>query len=190
MTTSLSLSIICDHIVITLIEICFIIYISLPGHLGELVKWSEQITSLAHMRHGGLCVLTLTVRTQVRKTWWNTFYIRGDITLKCTAESNEIFSVPKAWLTEWHQWGIVSHWRDLLIDMSQKRDLLSDIRGIVSQKRDLLSDISGIVSQKRDLLSDMSQKRDLLSDCQWGGHTDIRTYRVTMRCKGLSCLCN
>ena len=102
------LSIICAHIVITLIEIC-IIYISLPGHLGELVKWSEQITSLAHMRHGGLCVLTLTVRTQVRKTWWNTFYIRGDITLKCTAESNEIFSVPKAWLCEWHQWGIVSH---------------------------------------------------------------------------------
>ena len=34
----------------------------------------------------------------------------------------------------------------------------------VPYKRDLLSDISGIVSQKRDLLSDMSQKRDLLSD--------------------------
>ena len=66
--------------------------------------------------------------------------------------------------------GIVSHWRDLLSDMSQKRDLLSDM----SQKRDLLSDI-------------VSQKRDLLSDCQ---KCDGRTYRVTMSCKGLSCLCN
>ena len=54
--------------------------------------------------------------------------------------------------------GIVSHWRDLLSDMSQKRDLLSDM----SQKHDLLSDI-------------VSQKRDLLSDCQWGGHTYIHT---------------
>ena len=44
--------------------------------------------------------------------------------------------------------------------LSQKRDLLSDISGIVSHKRDLLSDMS----HKRDLLSDMSQKRDLLSD--------------------------
>ena len=44
--------------------------------------------------------------------------------------------------------------------LSQKRDLLSDISGIVSHWRDLLSDMS----QKRDLLSDMSQKRDLLSD--------------------------
>ena len=34
----------------------------------------------------------------------------------------------------------------------------------LSHKRDLLSDISGIVSHWRDLLSDMSQKRDLLSD--------------------------
>ena len=48
--------------------------------------------------------------------------------------------------------------------LSHKRDLLSDISGIVSHKRDLLSDISGIVSHWRDLLSDMSQKRDLLSD--------------------------
>ena len=56
--------------------------------------------------------------------------------------------------------------------LSQKRDLLSDISGIVSHWRDLLSDMS----QKRDLLSDIvSQKRDLLSDCQWGGHTDGRT---------------
>ena len=47
--------------------------------------------------------------------------------------------------------------------LSQKRDLLSDISGIVSHWRDLLSDMS----QKRDLLSDIvSQKRDLLSDCQ------------------------
>ena len=52
--------------------------------------------------------------------------------------------------------GIVSHWRDLLSDMSHWRDLLSDM----SQRRDLLSDMS----QKCDLLSDMSQKRDLLSD--------------------------
>ena len=33
-------------------------------------------------------------------------------------------------------------------------------------KGDLLSDISGIVSHWRDLLTDMSQKCDLLSDCQ------------------------
>ena len=53
--------------------------------------------------------------------------------------------------------GIVSHWRDLLSDMSQKRDLLSDISGIVSQKRDLVSDI---VSQKRDLVSDCDRLSD------------------------------
>ena len=41
---------------------------------------------------------------------------------------------------------------------------LTALKYFLSQKRDLLSDISGIVSQKRDLLSDMSQKRDLLSD--------------------------
>ena len=37
------------------------------------------------------------------------------------------------------------------------------LKYFLSQKRDLLSDISGIVSHWRDLLSDMSQKRDLLS---------------------------
>ena len=64
--------------------------------------------------------------------------------------------------------------------LSQKRDLLSDISGIVSHWRDLLSDMS----QKRDLLSDIvSQKRALLSDCQWG----LRTDRMTMRGEGLSC---
>ena len=47
--------------------------------------------------------------------------------------------------------------------MSQKRDFVSDISGIVSQKRDFVSDI---VSQKRDFVSDMSQKRDFVSDCQ------------------------
>ena len=71
--------------------------------------------------------------------------------------------------------------------MSQKRDFVSDISGIVSQKRDLVSDI---VSQKRDFVSDMSQKRDFVSDWQWGGRTDIRTDGMTMSCKGLSCLCN
>ena len=33
----------------------------------------------------------------------------------------------------------------------------------------------------------LSQKCDLLSDCQWGGHRDGHTYRVTMRGVGLSC---
>ena len=47
------------------------------------------------------------------------------------------------------------------------------LKYFLSQKRDLLSDISGIVSHWRDLLSDIvSQKRDLLSDCQ---KCDIRT---------------
>ncbi len=46
----------------------------------------------------------------------------------------------------------------------------------MSQKRDFVSDISGIVSQKRDLVSDIvSQKRDLVSDCQWALRTDRRT---------------
>ena len=67
--------------------------------------------------------------------------------------------------------------------MSQKRDFVSDISGIVSQKRDLVSDIvsqkrdfvSDIVSQKRDFVSDMSQKRDFVSDCQkCYGRTDGR----------------
>ena len=54
--------------------------------------------------------------------------------------------------------------------MSQKRDFVSDISGIVSQKRDLVSDMS----QKRDFVSDIvSQKRDFVSDCQkCDGHTE------------------
>ena len=51
----------------------------------------------------------------------------------------------------------MSHLRDLLTDMSHLRDLLTDI---------------------------VSQKRDLLTDCQ---KCDIHTDGVTMRGEGLSC---
>ena len=56
---------------------------------------------------------------------------------------------------------------------------LKALKYFLSQKRDLLTDISGIAI--------VSQKRDLLTDCQWGGRTDGRTYRMTMRGEGLSC---